>query len=142
MGVLWTCSEDSRGEGGGGRSRAAAESGEVRSARIPFSEQSGCGWWRPQSSVLAWGVVGAMRPELQKALEADNLEARAEERVGVGASLHTFTQHRPLELRGWWRQRRNVFVVTGGNLSASLMRGRCVKNVRNLRNLKITFQFA
>ena len=28
------------------------------------------------------------------------LEARAEERVGVGASLHTFTQHRPLELRG------------------------------------------
>lgn len=28
------------------------------------------------------------------------LEAQAEERVGVGASLHTFTQHCPLELRG------------------------------------------
>ena len=59
----------------------------------------------------------------------------------MGASLHTFTQHHPLD-QGWSRQRRNVFVVIGGNLSASLMRRRCVKNVRNLRNLKITFQFA
>lgn len=63
-------------------------------------------------------------------------------RRGVGVLLGHLQAAPSTGTWGRWGERRNVFVVIVRNLSVALMRRGCVENVRNLRNLKITFQCA
>lgn len=62
----WTCSEESHREGGGGTSRAATKSGEVRSAVSPaVNSQDVAG-----RSSITHGGMGATGPGLQEALNS------------------------------------------------------------------------